>query len=192
MVRAKDEEKRLAIRNAVIAEVIEGGLAGASVARIAKRAAVSAGTIYLYFPNKEALLQQVYLEIKTDFHAQMMTALSDSRPSDVNLRAMWFSMFSYLCAHPNDFLFSEYVGAAQVLDTDSQAEVTRMSAQISEVIGKAIQDGTLAPAPIDSILALLVSPVIYLVRKSIVMGKPVGRKTLTLTYDMIWKAIAAS
>ncbi|MEP0520888.1 MAG: TetR/AcrR family transcriptional regulator [Hyphomicrobiales bacterium] len=56
----KDENKRVAIRNAVVSEVLQSGLANACVAPIAKRAGVSAGTIYLHHPNKEVLLQTVF------------------------------------------------------------------------------------------------------------------------------------
>jgi AcrR family transcriptional regulator len=192
LAQVKDAEKRRAIRDAAVAEVIDGGLSGASVAKIAKRAGVSAGTIYLYFPNKDELLQQVYLEIKTEFHDQMMAANDASAPTADKIHNMWLSMFHYLSAHPNDFLFAEYVSAAKVLDAVSQSEVTAMSDQLASILRGAINDGTLGEAPIDSIVALLVSPATQLVRKSIVTNKAISRETVDQTYTMIWKAIAAS
>jgi AcrR family transcriptional regulator len=47
------------ILNAALVEFGERGLAGARLDDIAKRAGLSKGTIYLYFPNKEALFREM-------------------------------------------------------------------------------------------------------------------------------------
>jgi AcrR family transcriptional regulator len=47
------------ILNAALVEFGERGLAGARLEDIAKRAGLSKGTIYLYFPNKEALFREM-------------------------------------------------------------------------------------------------------------------------------------
>src|ERR671936_1796968 len=53
--RRLPEERPQQIIEAAFDVFAERGLAGARLEEIAKRAGVSKGTIYLYFPNKEAL-----------------------------------------------------------------------------------------------------------------------------------------
>jgi len=57
--RRLPEERPKQILSAALAEFGERGLAAARLDDIAKRAGLSKGTIYLYFPNKEALFQEV-------------------------------------------------------------------------------------------------------------------------------------
>lgn len=58
--RRRDPEARpLQILDAAFHEFGERGLAGARLDDIAKRAGVAKGTIYLYFPNKEALFREM-------------------------------------------------------------------------------------------------------------------------------------
>ena len=57
--RRLPEERPKQILSAALAEFGERGLAAARLEDIAKRAGLSKGTIYLYFPNKEALFQEV-------------------------------------------------------------------------------------------------------------------------------------
>ena len=58
--RRRDPEARPAqILDAAFHEFGERGLAGARLDDIAKRAGVAKGTIYLYFPNKEALFREM-------------------------------------------------------------------------------------------------------------------------------------
>ena len=57
--RRLPEERPEQILNAALVEFGERGLAGARLEDIAKRAGLSKGTIYLHFPNKEALFREM-------------------------------------------------------------------------------------------------------------------------------------
>lgn len=57
--RRAPEERPTQILDAAFHEFGERGLAGARLDDIAKRAQVAKGTIYLYFPNKEALFREM-------------------------------------------------------------------------------------------------------------------------------------
>jgi AcrR family transcriptional regulator len=57
--RRLPEERPEQILNAALIEFGERGLAAARLEDIAKRAGLSKGTIYLYFPNKEALFREM-------------------------------------------------------------------------------------------------------------------------------------
>ncbi len=60
--RRLPEERPHQIIDAAIEVFGEHGLAGARLEDIAKRAGLSKGTIYLYFPNKEALFKEMVRE----------------------------------------------------------------------------------------------------------------------------------
>src|SRR5947207_12992987 len=57
--RRLPEERPEQILNAALVVFGERGLGAARLEDIAKRAGLSKGTIYLYFPNKEALFREV-------------------------------------------------------------------------------------------------------------------------------------
>ena len=72
MARVRSPEKRSAILQAAVREIAENGLA-APTAQIAKRAGVAAGTLFTYFASKEALLNQLYLELKGEVYTRINT-----------------------------------------------------------------------------------------------------------------------
>lgn len=191
MARPKDDEKHQAICRATVAEVIESGLGGASVARIAKRAGVAPGTIYLYFANKEQLLQGVYLDIKRGFHAQMMAAVAPNATLGDNIRAMWLTMVSAMTERPKDFFFVEYVGVAQLLGEEQRQEVQNMAAEVSQLLEAAMADGTLAKMPLPVLQAVLVAPASYLARQHAASGVPLNPAHVKETLDRAWSAISA-
>lgn len=89
MARPKSEDKRSAIIAAAVSAIAREGL-GASTAAIAKRAGVSNGSLFTYFETKADLLNQLYVELKTEMGAAAMNGL----PTQGNIRGQLFHMWS--------------------------------------------------------------------------------------------------
>jgi len=90
--RRLPEERPRQILDAALQVFDERGLAGARLDDIARRAGVSKGTIYLYFPNKEELFREVVRDVVVDrlHHAAAQAGAGD--PVDElkrYLRAHW-------------------------------------------------------------------------------------------------------
>ncbi|MFH0825586.1 MAG: helix-turn-helix domain-containing protein, partial [Pseudomonadota bacterium] len=75
-------DKKQAILDSALELFSERGFHGTSVAMIAQKAQVGAGTIYRYFPDKEALVNELFRLWKT----AMMKALLDDTPTDLPAR----------------------------------------------------------------------------------------------------------
>jgi hypothetical protein len=78
--RRAPEERPTQILDAAFHEFGEHGLAGARLDDIAKRAQVAKGTIYLYFPNKEALFREMV-------HTTIVAALAEAEASQAESHA---------------------------------------------------------------------------------------------------------
>lgn len=65
MARLRSPEKRRAILEATVIEIAEAGL-GAPTAKIAARAGVAEGTLFTYFATKDELLNELYVELKSE------------------------------------------------------------------------------------------------------------------------------
>ncbi|WP_176503198.1 TetR/AcrR family transcriptional regulator [Cobetia sp. 5-11-6-3] len=62
-MRHRDEHKQQALLEATLHEVAEHGFAVTSVARIARAAGMSPGTLYLYYRDKDDLLEATFSEV---------------------------------------------------------------------------------------------------------------------------------
>jgi AcrR family transcriptional regulator len=90
--RRLPEERPRQILDAALEVFGERGLAGARLDDIARRAGVSKGTIYLYFPNKEELFREVVRAIVVDRLRQAAARAGEGDPVDElkrYLRAHW-------------------------------------------------------------------------------------------------------
>src|SRR5215831_11681244 len=88
MARPLSDDKRTAILEAA-AEVVAGLGVSAPTAKIAKAAGVAEGTVFTYFATKDELLNQLYLEIKTDLRDAMMTGYPSGKSIAHRSRHVW-------------------------------------------------------------------------------------------------------
>ncbi len=191
MKRPTQDEVKDNIRAGLVRVVAKLGIGGTSIAAVAKEAGVSAGTIYLHFADKSDLLQKVYLQIKTEFHGILVAASSEA-DSKAMIHRMWRDMFAFTTAHPHDFLFIEYAGAAQVLTAEQSAQVAGFQDEIAAMLQRAIDDGTVAPLPVATVITLLVAPAMHLARQAALNNRPIDTDQLDLTFERVWISIAGS
>ena len=59
-------DKREAILAAALRLIARLGLHAAPMSAVAREAGVAAGTLYLYFPSKDAMINALYLELLED------------------------------------------------------------------------------------------------------------------------------
>jgi AcrR family transcriptional regulator len=99
MARPLSEDKRTAILDAATEVVATLGVS-AQTAKIAKGAGVAEGTLFTYFANKDELLNQLYLELKTDVRDAMMTGYPSGKSLIDRSRHLWDCYIGWGSAHP--------------------------------------------------------------------------------------------
>jgi AcrR family transcriptional regulator len=99
MARPRSEDKRAAILEAAAEAVAVLGVS-APTAKIAKGAGVAEGTLFTYFATKDELLNQLYLEIKTDLRDAIMAGYPSGGSLIDRSRHVWDRYLGWGSAHP--------------------------------------------------------------------------------------------
>lgn len=106
---------------AAIVCFVERGFHGTAVPQIAKRADVAAGTIYHYFPSKEALVNELYRTWKAAVAQRVFKAFPQGAPVREQFRVMWHELAAFAVEEPAAFAFIELHNHASYLDDESRA-----------------------------------------------------------------------
>lgn len=85
MTRPRSGDKRNAILAAATNIIAEQGLS-APTAKIARAAGVADGSLFTYFPDKDDLLNQLYIELKADMRKRMTSSSPHSRSQPRGLK----------------------------------------------------------------------------------------------------------
>ena len=79
----------------------EQGFYGLSIAMVAKKAKVAAGTIYRYFSDKDDLVRQLYLHTILKCHPQIMEGVQIEEVSYRQYRRLWLNIDAIFTNSPN-------------------------------------------------------------------------------------------
>lgn len=147
--RRLPEERPRQIIEAALQVFGEHGLAGARLDDIARRAGVAKGTIYLYFPNKEALFSAVVHETVIENIDRLQRDLRTDVPPPDQLRQYAREMWSYLRLPVFETLYRLIVGELHsfpdLLQFYAQEVVARAIRLTSSVIERGIESGHFRP-----------------------------------------------
>ncbi|GEL76810.1 TetR/AcrR family transcriptional regulator [Tenuibacillus multivorans] len=89
------------IIDAAVEVIAENGYYNSQVSKIAKRAGVADGTIYLYFENKEDILISVFQEKMGQFIERIENVIVDQESADDKLSALIKMHFRQLAEDPD-------------------------------------------------------------------------------------------
>jgi len=127
MSRPRSEEKRLALLNAAAQTIAAHGL-GAPTSLMAKKAEVAEGTLFRYFPTKDALLNEVYIYLNQQAYAVVSKDFPASAPLEIRVRTVWNSYIDWGLANraANDAI--NQLAASSVLTAATRSNVEEMFA----------------------------------------------------------------
>jgi AcrR family transcriptional regulator len=131
------EDKHGAILDAALEVFAEHGVDGVAVPEIAARARVATGTIYRYFPSKEALVNELYRKKKEALGQRLNVAVDRNREPKELFAAFWERMVSFAREEPQAYRFLELQDHRPYLDDDSlameRAVLGPMTARVKEL-----------------------------------------------------------
>ena len=114
-MRKKDDEKEKSIKEAVIKLILEEGFHGTSISKIAKMAGVSPATVYIYFDNKENMLQNIYQEYSEEIYDYISSRVKLGMCGKEILEMLIRSYYNYICENEEIFNFVDQFSSCRSL-----------------------------------------------------------------------------
>lgn len=122
MARARSLEKRGAILDAAVHEIAKAGL-GAPTAKIAKRAGVAAGTLFLYFANKEELLNELYVDLKGEAYKKINANFPHKGSLERRARHVWSSYLDWAIEFPAKRKVSVLLNVSDLIKPETRERI---------------------------------------------------------------------
>jgi AcrR family transcriptional regulator len=122
MARARSPEKREAILRSAVREIAEAGL-GASTAKIAKGAGLAEGTMFTYFSSKDDLLNELYIEVKTDAYRRMHAGFPHTAGLRERARHIWIAYLRWAMEKPDERRVSVLLNLSAVVSAATRERI---------------------------------------------------------------------
>ena len=149
---------------AALACFVERGFHGTAMPQIAERAGAAAGTIYHYFPSKEALVNELYRKWKGVVMQRVFKAFPQGAPPREQFRVMWLEIIAFARSDPNAFMFIETHNHASYLDAESVALDRNLKDFARAMLGLAQAQGLIKPLDTAVLMELVFGAFVGMMR----------------------------
>jgi AcrR family transcriptional regulator len=147
MARPLSEEKRNALLAAALAAVASSGVA-ASTLKIAKDAGVAEGTLFRYFPTKDDLLNQLYLDLKSDLMASLAAEFPAKAGIKRQFQHLWSRYIDWGVGSPDKRKALRQLEVSDRITVASQDASQAMFYKLQRMVEKGFETGVLRDQPI--------------------------------------------
>jgi AcrR family transcriptional regulator len=188
---AATDDKAEAILAAALDLFVERGFHGTSVPSLADRAGVAAGTIYHYFPSKDAVVNALYQRWKNEIRARIVTDFPLDRPPREQFRTIWERMTDFALTHPKELAFLELHHHGSYLDEESR----RIEAQTHdfgrEMVRLAQASEAIKPLDPAMMIEMIDGAFLGVFRAGLEGRIPLNRQMMMDAERCCWEAIRA-
>jgi AcrR family transcriptional regulator len=188
MAHPRSEDKHAAILEAATEAVAVLGVS-APTAKIAKGAGVAEGTLFTYFANKDELLNQLYLELKTDVRDAMMTGYPSGKSLIDRSRHIWDCYVRWGSAHPLKRRAMRQLAVSDRITEESKKLVGDAFGEFNDMMRECAAGGAMRhqpPAFVSAIMSAIADTTMDFIAR-----EPAQAKRYTKAgFDAFWKAVA--
>lgn len=156
-MRKKDDEKQKNIKEAVIKLILEEGFHGTSISKIARKAGVSPATVYVYYENKESMLQEIYLEYSEEIFNHLLSKVSNSMNGKELMEILLCSYYSYIQENEEIFRFVDQFSSCPAL-ANSCGEKKGIK-DLSRLLDEKKKNKVIKDVHNNNIIAIIFSPI---------------------------------
>ena len=189
MARPLSEEKRDALLEAA-SDLIAQLSTGASTAKIAKAAGVSEGTLFTYFPSKDDLLNDLFVEIEGKLAETMLAPYPMKASARDRLFIVWSRLIEWGLNHSTARKALRQLKVSNRVTAESRKRCHAMFREARSIVEQCLA-GHSAPERvafyIDTILFDLAD-----ITMNAIAAKPKEREAIRQAgFDLFWKGSAA-
>ncbi|QCX38976.1 TetR/AcrR family transcriptional regulator [Aureibaculum algae] len=179
--------KKEAILSSALTLLTEKGVHNTPMSAIAKAAGTGMGTIYNYFPNKEELINEIYINIKEKEKAVFLD-FNLEKPLKTQFENYLTSIIDFFINNPEYFKFMEQLQASPIITKESRSKGEKSVAPVFQLLVKGKQERIIKNIELDEILMFIGGAILSYLRWY--FNQSQARPTsLTNQIQMVWDAI---
>jgi len=153
-MRSKDYDKIGIIYAAALRLIHADGIAGLTMAKIAKVSGMATGTLYIYFKNKEDLINALYRKLENESLERFLEGYSKDMPFREALKQVWMNYLKHRIEHHEASVFLEQYYRSPYITTQHKRIAEQMKSPVHQLIARGKEEGVVRRDADEQILFL--------------------------------------
>lgn len=190
MARKLSPEKREAFLNTALDLFVTHGVQNTSTAKIAQEAGTAAGTLFIYFPTKQSLIDELILNIsqaQSDNTKALLHAELSARDSFLTI---WNSTIHWFLENPESYHYVQQIRDAGVISAEVTQETELLFDYYYIAIQKGLEEGIIKAYALELIGTYLYYDIVAVTNLLIAQSDPNKQEeTIQIGFDLFWDGI---
>ncbi|MBN2118002.1 MAG: TetR/AcrR family transcriptional regulator [Anaerolineales bacterium] len=190
MIRKLAPDKREKFLNAALKLFVANGVQNTSTAAIAKEAGTAAGTLFLYFPTKQDLINELVLKIAREQSEHMQTLLEPSLSVRDTFFTIWSGSIRWFLENIDLYEYNQQIRDSGLVEKAIIEETGKSFSYYYEAIQRGLEEGALKPYPFDLIGGFLYQDIVAVMNLLRTQSNPRKQEEIIqLGFDLFWDGI---
>src|SRR5512138_1657404 len=190
MVRKPAPDKRENFMNAALKLFVANGVQNTSTAAIAKEAGTASGTLFLYFPTKQDLINELLLKIAREQSEYMKTLLDPSLSVRDIFFTIWSGSIRWLLENIDYYEYNQQVRDTELVKEAVAQETCKYFSFYYEAIQRGLKEGKVKSYPVDLIGGFLYQDIVAIMNLLRIQSSPRKQEEIIqIGFDIFWDGI---
>ena len=185
----KSIDKRNALIQATIGLVNNNGFHATSMSKIAKMAKVSPATIYLYFENKQDLVNQTYIEVKAAYTTYAFATYTPNMDVETGFEIIWKRIADFKFKDCENAMFLAQCDNTPMIDEPSRQEGIKHLEPLLNLWDRGKKEGIIKPISDYLLYAYAINPLSFLMMSEKRGAFKMDKKHIEEAYQSAWNSI---
>lgn len=185
----KSIDKRNALIDATIELVNNNGFHATPMSKIAKMACVSPATIYLYFENKQDLVNKTYIEVKASYTAYAFATYNESMSVEKGFEIIWKRIAQFKLKESAYATFLAQCDNTPMIDEASRQEGIKHLQPLLNLWARGKKEGLIKPLSDYMLYAYAINPLSFLMIAQNRGSIQLNDQQLEEAYKAAWSSI---
>ena len=159
------------------------------MSKIAKMANVSPATIYLYFENKQDLVNKTYIDVKSAYTDFAFETYNESMSVETGFEIIWKRIADFKLKECENALFLAQCDNTPIIDEDSRQEGIKHLQPLLDLWTRGKREGIIKPLSDYLLYAYAINPLSFLMMSEKRGAFKLDNTHLEEAYEAAWSSI---
>ena len=190
MIRELSNEKREKFLAAALKLFAVNGIQNTSTAEIARAAGTASGTLFLYFPTKSDLINELAVWIAREEAETIYERLTPALPVKEMLHIVWEGSIRWLLENPEAFAYTQQFRDSVWITEETARKTGETFRFYYDAVHKGLEQGLVKPYPPDLIGGFLFQDIVAVMNYLRTQADPrLVDKTIQQGFELFWDGI---
>lgn len=189
-MRVKDVNKIDIIYKASLQLILKEGIAGLTMLKLAKQAGMATGTLYIYFKNKEELLNKLYLHLRSKTQDRFMKGYNEAEPFKIGLKKVWINYLKHRIENHEESVFLEQYYRSPYISREENKMAEALKHPVLELIQRGKKEMLIKPDVDDNLLFLaMIGFIRELADEHVTKSYKLNEERIDKAFQLSWDTI---